>query len=395
MRSSSPPAWVSPRVVATDEDLRDVVATALGAERVAVDVEASGMFAYRARPCTVQLAWDDGAHVVVVDTLATTLGLLGELLGPGGPIKIVHDLAFDARLLADCGVALANVHDTAVAARMLSRMATGLATLLDSELGLPIGKALQHHDWRIRPLDDRMLAYLGADVMHLEALEQKLWKEVGDRAIEDAVLEETRYRIASAMAASQSPVVTPPYARVKGTGRLTERELAALRVVAEAREREAERRDVPPHKVASGDALIAIARARPTHAGELDGIRGLSTATPEGRGFAADLVRALQSAGDVIPEEERVYFEPLRMPAADARLRRQRETRLIAWRRAEAKRRGVDEQVVLPGHCLKDAVDSGARSVDDLSRVSGIGAFRVREDGEAILLALRREASDA
>jgi ribonuclease D len=79
------------------------------------------------------------------------------------------------------------------------------------------------------------------------------------------------------------------------------------------------------------------------------------------------------------------------MPASEARLRRQREARLIAWRRAEAKRRGVDEQVVLPGHCLKDAADRGAQSIDDLSRVSGIGAFRLREDGMAIVHALRGE----
>ncbi len=372
-----------------------MVSTALRAERLAVDVEASGMFAYRARPCTVQLAWDDGANVVVVDTLATTIGLLGELLGPGGPTKIVHDVAFDARLLADRGLALANVHDTAVAARMLSRTATGLATLLDLELGVHIAKTLQHHDWRIRPLDERMLGYLAADVVHLEALENKLWEEVRDRGIEDAVLEETRYRIASALAAAQSPSVTPPYARVKGTGRLSERERAALRFAAERREQEAERRDVPPHKIASAEALIAIARARPAATGELDAVRGWSTSTPEGQDFAADLVRALQSAGDVIPEDERVYFEPLRMPAADMRLRRQRETRLIAWRRAEAKRRGVDEQVVLPGHCLKDAVNSGARDISDLSRVSGIGAFRIREDGEAILQALRGDEGEA
>ncbi len=117
MSPSSPPVR---RIVARDDELRDVVTAAARAARVAVDVEASGMFAYRARPCTVQLAWDDGGQVAVVDTLATSIAPLGELLGPGGPVKIVHDVAFDARLLAESGIALANVHDTAVAARMLS-----------------------------------------------------------------------------------------------------------------------------------------------------------------------------------------------------------------------------------------------------------------------------------
>jgi ribonuclease D len=386
MTLSSPPVR---RVVARDDELRDVVTAAARASRVAVDVEASGMFAYRARPCTVQLAWDEGGQVAVVDTLATSIAPLGELLGPRGPVKIVHDVAFDARLLAESGIALANVHDTAVAARMLSRLATGLATLLDVELGVHIGKTMQQHDWRMRPLDDRMLEYLAADVVHLEALEQKLWTEVGGHGIEDAVLEETRYRIATAIAATQPPEVVPPYARVKGAGRLAERELAVLRVAAELREREAERRDVPPHKIASADTLIAIARARPQTAQELARVRGLPAGTPAGRSFATALAPLLATAGDHIPESERHYFEPVRMPVAQARLRRQREGRLIAWRRAEAKRRSVDEQVVLPGHCLKDAVDADVETLDDLSRVPGLGDFRVRQHGDAILQALK------
>jgi ribonuclease D len=388
MSPSSPSAR---RIVSRDDELREVVEAAARARRLAVDVEASGMFAYRARPCTVQLAWDDGGQVVVVDALATSIAPLGELLGPGGPVKIVHDVAFDARLLAESGIALANVHDTSVAARMLSRLATGLATLLDAELGIPIVKTMQHHDWRLRPLDDQMLDYLAADVVYLEALERKLWIEVDVHGIEDAVLEETRYRVASAIAAAQPLEIAPPYARVKGAGRLAERELAALRVAAELREREAERRDVPPHKVAPGDTLIAIAKARPTTAQELARIRGLPIGTPAARDFAAALLPLLAAAGNRIPEDERRYFEPVRMPVAQARLRRQREIRLTAWRRTEAKRRGVDEQVVLPGHCLKDAVDANVESVEDLSCVPGLGEFRVRQDGDAILQALQGE----
>jgi ribonuclease D len=393
MSPSSPP---QPRIVACVDELRDVVAAAAQATRLAVDVEASGMFAYRARPCTVQLAWDDGTQVAVVDTLATSIAPLGDLLGPDGPVKIVHDVAFDARLLAESGIALANVHDTSVAARMLSRLATGLATLLEVELGVHIGKTLQQHDWRVRPLDERMLEYLAADVVHLEALERKLWIEVEAHGIEDAVLEETRYRIASAIAATQPSTVIPPaYARVKGTGRLAERELAVLRVIAELREGEAERRDVPPHKIAPADTLIAIARARPKTLEELARIRGLPAGTPQARAFATTLLTAVAGAGDRIPEDERHHFEPVRMPAAEARLRRQKEARLIAWRRTEAKRRSVDEQVVLPGHCLKDSVDADVQSVDDLRRVPGLGEFRVRQDGEAILHVLRAEETPA
>jgi ribonuclease D len=392
MRPPQPPR---PVVVSRDDDLRDLLVTLARVERLAVDIEASGMFAYHARPCTVQLGWDGGQRVAIIDVLATPIGPLAGVLGDGGPVKIVHDVAFDARLLAESGIAIGNVHDTSVAARMLSRPATGLATLLDVELGIHIAKSLQQHDWRQRPLDEPMLEYLAADVAHLEGLEEKLWSELRDREVEDAVLEETRYRVASAVAAAQPGTPPPPYARVKGAGRLSERELAALRVVAELRENEAERRDVPPHQVASADALLAIARTRPANAEALAKIRGVSTTTSDGQDFARSLLRAVASAGDRIPETERTFFEPARMPADEVRLRREREARLTAWRRAEAKKRGVDEQVVLPGHCLRDAVSTEVNTAEDLARIPGIGTFRIHRDGDAIANALRGTAVEA
>ena len=40
-----------------------------------------------------------------------------------------------------------------------------------------------------------------------------------------------------------------------------------------------------------------------------------------------------------------------------ARTRRTREQSITKWRRETAKQRSVDEQVVLPGHCLQDLAD--------------------------------------
>ncbi len=379
------------RVVTNGDELENLARDAADAERLAVDLEASGMFAYRAGICTVQLAWRSAEHVAVVDTLATPVVGLAHLLGVDGPTKIVHDVAFDARLLAEAGVELGNVHDTAIAAHMLGRAATGLASLLASELGVHIGKGMQHHDWRLRPLDAEMLTYLAADVAHLEALEGVLWREVIERDVEDAVLEETRYRLASAVAGARAPRDGPAYARVKGASKLPERDRAALRVLAELREQEAERRDVPPYRVASNETLLALAHARPRTPADVARMRGVASASDEAQEFVEAVARGLATAGETVPVEERALFERPQVPAAQAKARREREVRLLSWRRAEAKRRGVNEQVVLPGHCAKDAVDGDIAGVGDLARVRGIGAFRVRRDGDAIVRALRGE----
>jgi ribonuclease D len=379
---------IPPRIATTEAELKAVVAEASGAERLGVDLEASGMFTYRARLCTVQLAW--GQHVVVVDALSAPAGLLASILGEGGPVKIVHDVAFDARVLAEAGIELGRVHDTAIAARMLGRTATGLASLAKAELGVPLEKSMQQHDWRIRPLDDAMLGYLAADVVHLEPLEQKLWSEVTERRIEAEVLEETRYRIESAIQATREPEHEPPYLRIKGLDRLNDRERAALLVLAELREKEAERRDVPPFRVASADALVAMARARPKSRAEIARFRGVD-ASPGSTPFLDQVARAMGAAPDALPAEERARFERPRPPPETVKLRRDREARLIAWRKAEAGRRGVDEQVVLPGHCLKEAADLPSPSPDELARIPGMGAFRVARDGHAMVLALRGE----
>ncbi|HEY6461110.1 MAG TPA: ribonuclease D, partial [Polyangiaceae bacterium] len=90
------------RVVERHVDLPALVDEACHAERLAVDLEASGMFTYRANICTVQLAWGASEQqIAVVDALAVPVEGLAPLLGGDGPVKIVHDVAFDARLLAE------------------------------------------------------------------------------------------------------------------------------------------------------------------------------------------------------------------------------------------------------------------------------------------------------
>jgi ribonuclease D len=274
---------------------------------------------------------------------------------------------------------------------MLGRTSTGLAALLESELGVRIAKDMQQHDWRQRPLDDRMLGYLTQDVAHLETLDDHIWAQVNSRGIADEVLEETGYRLACAFESVRASEPAPAYVRVKGVEKLRERERAVLRAVAEVREREAARRDVPPHRVASNAALLAIAAARPATVAAYMRIPGVVRAGPDATPFAEQVVRAVASAGDALPAEERARFERPRPAVAEVRARRERESRLLAWRREEARRRGVDEQVVLPGHCAKDAVQDELRSTEELSRIAGIGAFRVVRDGEAILRALRGE----
>jgi ribonuclease D len=372
----------------SNEDTLRTVARRLEEEAVvALDIESNGMHAYKATLCVLQLAAK--GSVVIVDPLATKLDALGPLLASEKTTKLVHDVSFDARILAESGLTLANVKDTSVAARMLARSATGLGSLLSSELGIDVDKKMQHHDWAQRPLDRAALAYLGNDVVHLDALADRLFAEVDAKGIAAEVDEETRYRLAQSIAAAGSEDPRPPYVRLKGIDKLPEADLAVLRHVAQVREDKARALDVPPYKVLAPDVLVAIAQAKPRTAAELAKIKG-ATQGRRAASLEGEILRAVAAGVDEprIPEGDRVHLERPRLPSRVARQRRAREQRLSKWRRDEAQKRGVDEQVVLPGHCLQDLADLDQPTLDEIAQVPGLGTFRVERDGAALVATL-------
>ena len=364
-------------LVSTAPELEALASELTARSPIALDIESNGLFKYRAGLCTLQLAAEgaDGLAAYVVDSQAITLESLTALLSEHGPRKIVHDIAFDARILAENGIILGNVFDTSLAARMLGRQATGLASLLQSELGLTVDKKLQHHDWTERPITELQLAYLEGDVIHLPALAAKLKAEIETQNIAAELEEETRYRLGQAAASVAAGDPRPTYVRLKGIDKVSRDEVAILRHLAVVREDEARALDVPPYKVLGPDVLFAIAKVKPRTPEDLAKIKGF--AGHRARQLAGQYLMAVQRGLDdpTVPAEDEHFLERPRLPQGVAKARRSREHRLNAWRRAEAKKRGVDEQVVMPGHCLQDLADLEGATLADVAGVPGIGAF--------------------
>ena len=377
-------ARAKPLLITREDELAKAAERLAQSPRVAFDLESNGMHAYRATACIIQLGCGD--EVIIVDALATSLKPLGALLSSPRTEKIVHDVSFDARILAEAGVHLANARDTSIAARMLTRPATGLAALLQTELGVHIDKKMQQHDWSERPLTPAMLTYLSGDVVSLSELADRLWAEVTERGIADEIEEETRYRIAQAIASAGVEDARPAYVRLKGIDKVPTIELPILRHLANIREQLSRELDVPPYKVIGPDVLFEIARVKPSSIDDLAKIRG-AMGGRRARSIANELLDAVAAGLEdtEIPEEDRVWFEKPRIPGAVLRARRAREQRLSRWRKEEAKKRGVDEQAVLPGHCLQDLADLDEPTIDAVAGVPGIGAFRVQRDGQALV----------
>lgn len=374
-------------------DLARAVSRMRDAPLVAVDCESNAMHAYRARVCVVQLAVarDDtpAEDVVLVDTLALGVGgPLGELLSAQGPRKVLHDFGYDARILAAEGVTLGNVVDTAVQARMLGLPETGLANLLAKRFGVALNKKFQHHDWALRPVRDDARRYLEGDVASLGMLYASLGREVAAMDVVDEVDCETTWALSRALAdgLEGDRARRPPFARIKGFRELRGASRAVLREVAATREEIADARDVPIGRILPNAVVLAVARARPRTRGELNAVIGpMHANAPWAARWLDASLRGLD-AGE-LPEDERPWFAPERAPN-DLSVRKARTERLQSWRRAQAAQRGVDLQVVLPGHCLDEIAARGLTAVEELAEVPGFGAARTRRYGEALVALL-------
>lgn len=360
------------RWVDTAEALAELSDALAATRELALDTESNSMFAYRERMCLIQLhligrsppiyAIDplafDGTQAT--DPLVTWFDTGREVLLHGGEYDV-------AVLKRELGTAPANLFDTQIAASLLGMAKTGYANLCRDLLGVAVTKEHQQFDWGRRPVPAGPRRYALDDVRHLPALAAVLRERVRAADIAEEVAIACR-------AVAESPPhegmsAAQQFWRVAGGARLTSEQRGRLAALLEWREREAQRRDQPPGRLVPKRALIALARAAPTSAGELKRF-GLSRRLLANR--SESLLSALASTAEV----------PARVVGRrpDSAVER-RKNRLKAWRDEEAARRGVTTQVVLPTRAL-DALAWGER---DLASVPQLGDKRIRLYGDTLL----------
>ena len=370
-------------LVTEEGDLARLADRLARADRIALDVEANGLFAYRPSLCTLQLAFheDSELRIVIVDTLAVRPAPLAEVLGKSGPLKVLHDLSFDAELLGQNGVELDHVRDTSIAARFLGQEATGLSSVVETELGLHIDKALQQHDWAKRPLTEVEVAYLAGDVRHLLVLDDRLTERSIASGVLEEVEEESRHR---ALRARERPNEAPPgYTKLKNVLSLGSKEARAiLRRVWQLRESLAEKADVPPYRILANELLLKLCRDRPLTPEALMASIGKRRPSAPNEPWL-EAVKAGIAEGDVPPEDRSHFERPTFLPGVAERERRF-ENRLGSWRKVEAKRREVSDQAILPGHCSRALATVLARDhasederVRDIRSIAGMGDKRL------------------
>ncbi len=365
----------------TQAALDHLVERLLQAERVGVDTESNGFYAYFERVCLVQLAVDGDDYIV--DPLAVpNLSGLGEVFASPRVEKVFHAAEYDLiSLKRDHGFHFVNLFDTMLAARILGWKRYGLGSILEERFGVHQDKRFQRADWGQRPLTRAHLEYARLDVHYLPALRDLQY---------EALVRQGRWEKAREAFARLAEVPGETrtfdldgYLRLPGARDLTPQQLHVLRALYRYRDQEARRLNRAPFRVLPDRALVALGQTCPKDEAELACIPGLTSHLRRqfGRGILETVRRALQEQPEA---PKHTAWGP-----AD-RATRDRYEALREWRRRVAQAEGVEPDVILPNQVLWELAVRTCTTPEELAQVPGLTSWDRRAYGEEILALLRR-----
>ena len=222
--------------------------------------------------CLIQMARpaeDDPRSGVVIDPIETDLDLspLFDLLKNEQVVKVFHAARQDVEIFHNLSGAVPTpLYDTQVAAMVCGfGDQVGYETLVRKIADGTLDKSSRFTDWARRPLTDKQLAYALADVTYLRDVYVHLEKRIEAAGRKHWVAEEM-----AVLADPKTYVVEPEHAwrRLK-TRSNNGRFLSIAKELAEWREREAQRRNIPRSRLLKDDALLEICANQPTSAAEL------------------------------------------------------------------------------------------------------------------------------
>jgi ribonuclease D len=204
----------------------------------------------------------DGGTSWLVDPLAARdLSPLVEVFRSPG-VKVLHSASEDIEVFYRfLGALPSPLFDTQIAGALAGAgVSLSYQKLVAAYLGAELAKEETRTDWVARPLSAAQLAYAAEDVAFLVPLYERLARDLESLGRLSWVFEDSAALLDTSRFEEEAETA---YLRVKGAGRLDRRQLAALRLLAAWREREARRRDLPRSFVLKEDLLLALATRRP------------------------------------------------------------------------------------------------------------------------------------
>jgi ribonuclease D len=356
---------------------------ALRAEpRLAIDLEANSMFAYRERVCLIQIS-TPVADYIIDPIPGFDLSGLGTLLADPSVEKIFHAAEYDLILVKrDYGWELNNLFDTMWAARILGYPQIGLASLLDQFYGVKMSKRYQKANWCHRPLSTAELSYAQNDTHYLLSLRDRLAYELVQRdctaEAREIFEEQSRVRLPNNGFDPQG------FWNLNGVYDLNPAQQTALQALYLFRDQEARRRDAPHFKVLNDRTLLELATTLPAHQDDLLSIHGMSPGQRHRYGRRVLDVIAKSRQDTLSPPPKRGPRPPDEILA--------RFDKLHHWRKKRAQARGVESDVIVSRDALWAIANLDPQNKEELANLGVLGPWRLETYGREILQLIKKPA---
>ncbi len=217
-----------------------------------LDLEADSLHRHKERLCLIQ--YGDAEGVEIIDPLCIEdMRYFSQWMSES---EIwMHGADYDMNLLQQAyGVLPVMILDTQVAARLLGYRQFGLAGLVENLFGVVLSKKNQKADWGKRPISPAMEEYAKADVAYILPMAEIFVQQLQEKGRYAWFIECCQNNMDKARKRFGSNDSDPW--RIKGSGRLNNRGLAALRALWNWRDREAAAWDRPSFMVCSNDDLL-------------------------------------------------------------------------------------------------------------------------------------------
>ncbi len=371
------------KLVTTQKQWLDCLGALRREPRLAIDLEANSLFAYREQVCLIQISIP-GQDYIVDPTADLDLGGLGELLADEKIEKVFHAAEYDLILVKrQYGWTLQNLFDTMWASRILGYPSYGLANLLQDSYGVEQNKKHQKANWCRRPINEQMLAYAQMDTHYLLRLRDQLAAEL----IDSDCLAEAREIFADQCHIELGDNNFKPdgFWSINGIRDLSPKKRAQVKALYTFRDQQAQQLNRPPFKVFNNRTIIELAEAAPKYLEELSHIHGMSTG--QIRRYGHSILKVLsQASHDPAPKRPQPTVRPPDEVTA-------RYEKLHNWRKSKAKARGVESDVIMSRGALWALAWANPQSPTELEAVDKIGPWRQEKYGQEILVLLNKSRS--
>jgi len=345
---------------------------------IGVDLEADSMFHYQEKVCLIQISTP--FRNLIIDPLALEdLSSIAPIFSNVRIRKIFHGADYDIRsLYRDFGIVVNNLFDTQIAASFLGVTELGLAALLKNRLGVELDKKYQKRDWSKRPLPSAMLAYAIHDSCYLIELSRILESELRNKKRLLWVKEECE-RLSQVRPIS--PSNNPFFMKFKNARKLDAQSLAVLEAILKLRDEIARRRDRPPFKILSNEAIMGIALNKPLSLKGLEQIKGLSTSQIQMMGHS--MLKRVE-ASLALPKNKLPAF-PKKTRQRNSSRASEKINKLKSWRERRAKDFDIDPGLLCTNAQLELLARAFPKNRKDLESVDVLRQWQKRLYGQEIL----------